>query len=78
MLLSGLMRNVAITGSTDSINAWYGRSDAARWAARTAGAAMPTRASEARRAEAKRSLTDLHERGVVTDAEFERLLSRYG
>ena len=76
MLLSGLMRNVAITGSTDSINAWYGRSEAGRWAARTAGAAMPTRASEARRAEAMRSLTELHERGVVTDAEFEQLRKR--
>ena len=51
-------------------------SDAGRWAARTAGAAMPTRASEARRAEAMRSLTELHERGVVTDAEFERLRKR--
>ena len=76
MLLSGLMRNVAITGSTDSINAWFGGSEAGRWAARTAGAAMPTRASEARRAEAMRSLTELHERGVVTDAEFEQLRKR--
>mgnify|MGYP001087512110 CR=1 FL=1 len=76
MLLSGLMRNVAITGSTDSINAWYGRSEAGRWAARTAGRAMPTRASEARHADALRSLTELRERGVVTDAEFERLRRR--
>jgi hypothetical protein len=76
MLLSGLMRNVAITGSTDTINAWFGHSDAGRWAARTAGAAMPTRASEARRADTMRSLTELHERGVITDAEFERLRAR--
>jgi hypothetical protein len=76
MLLSGLMRNVAITGSTDQINAWFGHSEAGRWAARTAGAAMPTRASEARRAEALRELTELHERGVVTDAEFARLRAR--
>ena len=76
MLLMGLMRNVAITGSTDSINAWFGHSQAGRWAARTAGAAMPTRASEARRAEALRTLTELRERGVVTDDEFERLRKR--
>ena len=69
MLLSGLMRNVAITGSTDTVNAWFGHSEAGRWAARTAGAAMPTR----RKAESLRTLTELHERGVVTDAEFERL-----
>jgi hypothetical protein len=76
MLLSGLMRNVAITGSADSINAWYGHSEAGRWAARTAAAAMPTRASEARRAEALRTLTELHERGDVTDAEFAQLRAR--
>jgi len=76
MLLSGLMRNVAITGSTDTINAWFGHSEAGRWAVRTAGAAMPTRASEARRAEARRSLAELHERGDVTDAEFAQLSAR--
>lgn len=76
MLLSGLMRSVAITGNADAINSWFGRSEAGRWAARTAGASMPTRTPEARRGEALRSLKELRERGVVTDAEFERLRRR--
>jgi hypothetical protein len=76
MLLSGLMRNVAITGSTDTINAWFGRTQGGRWAAQTAGAAIPTRRPEVDRGRALATLKALHERGAVTDAEFERLRKR--
>jgi hypothetical protein len=69
MLLSGLMRNVAITGSTETIDAWFGQRQGGRWAVRTAGAAMPTRASVQRR----KALDELHARGDLTDAEYERL-----
>jgi hypothetical protein len=72
MLLSGLMRNVAITGSTDTIDAWFGRRQGGRWAVRTAAAAMPTRASVQR----QKALDELRARGDVTDAEYERLRAR--
>jgi hypothetical protein len=76
MLLAGLMRNVAITGNADSINAWYGRTDAGRWAARTAAASMPTRTSEASKGQSLRTLNDLRERGVVSEEEYKHLRSR--
>ena len=72
MLLMGLMRNVAITGSTDSINAWFGQRQGGRWAVRTVAAAMPTVESEQR----LRTLNELRERGDITDAEYEQLRSR--
>ena len=52
MLLMGLMRNVAITGSTDSINAWYGRSERAAGRLRTAARRCPR--GRRRHAEPKR------------------------
>ena len=55
MLLMGLMRNVAITGSTDSINAWFGQRQGGRWAVRTVAAAMPTVAVRATIADVERA-----------------------
>jgi putative oligomerization/nucleic acid binding protein len=72
MLLSGLMRNVAITGNTDTINAWFGSRQAGRWAVRTAASAMPTPASVQR----LKALDELRARGDITDAEYERLRAR--
>jgi hypothetical protein len=85
-LLSSMIRTVAITGSTDRLNAWFGGRQGGRWAEQTIGAAFPTQASHSRRkppaaatrppadpAETLRELTALHKRGVVTDAEFESL-----
>ena len=69
MLLSGLMRNVAITGSTETIDAWFGGRQSGRWAVRTAASAMPTRASVQR----LKTLDELRARGDITDAEYERL-----
>ena len=84
-LLSGLIRNVAITGRTDEVNAWFADRQGARWTERTIRGAFPNvaprhrappaaavqpRVDAAKRLE---ELTDLHERGVVTDAEFDRL-----
>jgi hypothetical protein len=92
MLLSRLMRTVAITGRTDSIdttrvNAFFGGRQGGRWAQQTVAAAFPNAAppagqgsppaarepSRADPAETLRQLTELHQGGVVTDAEFERL-----
>jgi hypothetical protein len=92
MLLSGLMRTVAITGRTDSIdttrvNAFFGGRQGGRWAQQTVAAAIPTATPHATQgsphaasetsladpAETLRELTKLHQRGYVTDAEFEWL-----
>ena len=77
MLLSGLIRGAAITGRTDAfdtrrVNAFFGGRQGGRWAQQTVAAAIPTAAPHAA-AEQLRELTKLRERGVVTDAEFEKL-----
>jgi hypothetical protein len=88
MLLSRMIRTAAITGRTDAIdtrrvNAFFGGRQGGRWAQQTVAAAIPTAAahaapparepSAANPAETLRELTKLHERGVVTNAEFEKL-----
>jgi hypothetical protein len=81
MLLSRLMRTVAVTGRTDSIdsarvNAFFGGRQGGRWAKQTVAGAFPNTARGPSRtdpAETRRQLTELHQDGVVTDAEFERL-----
>lgn len=89
VLLSGMMRWAAITGRTDYIPAWCAGRQGGRWAQQTIRAALPTAAPQTQRtpptgrlpahadpAEALRELTELHQRGVVTDAEFEALRAR--
>ena len=52
-LLGGLIRTVAITGRTDTTNAWFAGRQGGRWAEQT--------------------IRDLHQRGVLTDDEFDSL-----
>jgi hypothetical protein len=83
VLLSQLMRSAAITGRTDNLATWFAGRQGGRWAEQTVRAAIPTAAAhgpatprEPRPAdptETLRELTELHERGVVSDAEFEDL-----
>ena len=88
MLLSRMIRTAAITGRTDAldtrrVDAFFGGRQGGRWARQTVAAAIPTAAPHAAQgspaperadpAETLRELTKLHQRGVVTDAEFERL-----
>jgi hypothetical protein len=88
MLLSRMIRTAAITGRTDAldtqyVNAFFGGRHGGRWARQTVAGAIPTAAPHAAQesqpteradpAEALRELTKLRERGVVTDADFERL-----
>jgi hypothetical protein len=88
MLLSRMIRTAAITGRTDTldtqrVNAFFGGRQGGRWAQQTVAKAIPTAAPHAAQgsppaerahpAETLRELTKLHQRGVVTDAEFERL-----
>jgi Short C-terminal domain len=83
-LLSQLIRTAAITGDPGRINAWFADRQGKRWAEQTVRAAFPPRTPGAAArpaadpAERLRTLTELHERGVVTDAEFERLRARLG
>jgi Short C-terminal domain len=87
VLLSQLIRRAAITGRTDTINAsWFAGRQGGRWAEQTVRSAMPTAAPPTRStapasrdpAETLRELTELHQRGVLTQAEFEDLRTRLG
>jgi hypothetical protein len=83
VLLSQLIGTAAITGQTDNLGTWFAGRQGGLWADQMVRAAVPTAAapgpvtprepSPADPAETLRELTELHERGVVTDAEFERL-----
>ena len=72
-LLSQMIRNVAITGRTDNLNAWFASRQGGRWAEQTVRDAFPGRphaqgpAAAATRPpadpdETLRDLTELHER----------------
>jgi hypothetical protein len=89
VLLSGMIRRAAITGRTDTVGAWCAGRQGGRWAEQTIRAAFPWAAPQAQRtppagqaparadpAKAVRELTELHQRGVVTDEEFEGLRAR--
>jgi hypothetical protein len=86
VLLNRMIRNVAITGRTDNLNVWVAGRQGGRWAEQTIRAAFPEAPLQAQRtppavsarppadpAETLRQLTELHRRGIVTDAEFETL-----
>lgn len=86
VLLSQLIRHAAITGRTDDVHAWFAGRQGGRWVEQTVRAAVPpaappprtTEATGADPAERLRELTELHQRGVLTDAEFEGLRARLG
>lgn len=85
VLLNTMIRTAAITGRTDTISAWFGGRQGGRWAEQTVRAALPSAGPRAQGtpaaanpapsdpAETLRELTELRERGVVSDAEFETL-----
>jgi hypothetical protein len=75
-LLSQMIRSVAITGSTDRLNAWFGDRQGQRWAEQTVRAAFPAPAASRPPEDALRELTELRASGVVTDDEFDRLRAR--
>jgi Short C-terminal domain len=84
VLPSQLIRTAAITGRTDSVNAWFAGGQGGRWVEQTGRAAVPTaaprpqgtEAASAAPAETLRELGELHQRGVLSDDEFEGLRAR--
>ena len=75
VLLSSMMRAQAITGRTGYVDQWFAGRQFGRWVYQPAYApAPPTPTADP--AESLKTLTELHERGVVDDAEFETLRSR--
>jgi hypothetical protein len=89
-LLNSMIRNVAITGRTAYIDEWLAGRQGGRWALQTVRAAMPTAASRtsppraasprppADRADRLRSVQALHDQGIVTEAEVQRLRAQLG
>ena len=86
VLLSQLIRTAAITGRSDNLAEWFAGRQGGRWAEQMVRSAVPparaprpgppshapeTSASGPAPAETLRELTELHQRGVLTDAEFE-------
>jgi len=91
VLLSQLIRTAAITGRSDNLAEWFAGRQGGRWAEQMVRSAVPparaprpgppshapeTSASGPAPAETLRELTELHQRGVLTDAEFEGLRAR--
>jgi Short C-terminal domain len=75
MLLSQMVRQATVTGRTDYIQSWLGQRQGGRWAQQVQ-AIVP--AATRPRPERLRELDDLHEHGVVTDAEYQQLRARLG
>jgi len=84
-----MIRSAAITGRPDEVHAWFADRQGGRWADQMVrGAIPPAHGRPAPRsahnpagadsAETLRELTELHRRGVITDAEFELLRTRLG
>ena len=73
VLLSQLIRHAAITGRTDATGDWFAGRQGGRWVEQTVRSAVAVRPDPADRL---RELTELHERGVLTDAEFEAARTR--
>ena len=76
VLLSQMMRTAAITGRPDQVHAWFADRQSGRWAEQLVRDAYPTPSPSTDREQTERELTDLHERGVLTDEELERLRAR--
>lgn len=80
MLLSQVIRGVAITGRTDAVNTRLLGRQGGRWTQQWVDSAFPDAAARSHGAPppanagaADPELEDLRRRGLVTDDEFERL-----
>jgi hypothetical protein len=85
-LLSQMFRNVAITGRTDNLNAWFADKQGKQWAERTVGRAFggtrprqpPPAPPPPDPALTLQRLTELRDGGDITQAEFDQLRARTG
>jgi hypothetical protein len=73
-LLSQMFRTVAITGRTDTVNAWFATRQGGRWAEQKVQAAFPNIPPD----DTTRDLMDLQRRGVLTRDEVAALRARPG
>jgi hypothetical protein len=75
VLLSSMMRAQAISGRTGYVDQWLAGRQIGRWVYQpTYRAATPPPTADP--AESLKTLTELHERGVLSDSELEALRSR--
>ena len=86
-LLSQMFRNVAITGRTDNLNAWFADKQGKQWAERTVRRAFagtrphpppPAPSPPPDPALTLQRLTELRGSGDITQAEFDQLRARAG
>jgi hypothetical protein len=83
-LLSQMIRNVAITGRTDNVNAWFADKQGKQWAERTVRRAFagtrppPPPAPRPDPALTLQRLTELRDSGDITQSEFDQLRARTG
>jgi hypothetical protein len=70
-LLSQMFRTAAITGRTDTVNAWFADRQGGRWAEQTVRNAFPNLPGDR-----EREIADLQRRGVLTEAEAQALRGR--
>jgi hypothetical protein len=71
-LLSQMFRTVAITGRTDSVNAWFASRQSAPWVERTVQGAFPNVPPHGRSAR-DRDVAELRRQGILTDEEARKL-----
>jgi hypothetical protein len=78
VLLSGMMRAAAFTGSRQPVDDWFAGRQWGRWVTQGTNAYPPQPRPQSRADPAKtlQSLTQLRERGAIDDAEFARLRAR--
>ena len=72
-LLASSMRYDAFTGRDDAVKAWFDGRQGWQWRMPRRSSATPPPANAAASLE---ELTDLHSRGIVTDAEVKQLRAR--
>jgi hypothetical protein len=75
-LLSQMMRTAAITGRPDQVHAWFADRQGGRWAEQLVRHAYPPPRPPVDREATARGLDELHERGILTDGERDRLRAR--
>jgi DNA-binding IclR family transcriptional regulator len=86
VLLSGMMRAAAFTGSRQPIDDWFAGKQWGRWVVQGTPDHLPPQAPRPRAspqppadpAKSLQNLTQLRDRGVIDDAEFQRLRARLG